>query len=148
MLRTLNSLATIIESHDTHRVPLRCVYTSVEHLQDLQRKGVVRLEGGCVGLSPLGWRKVQADADRRRREMPELAYQSKAADKVVRALRSLGGGWHETAEVERIAGVCGKYVRSWLNRLCRDGLVDRALGNSAAPGRFSPNAHIWRLRDV
>ena len=148
MIRTLNSLATLSERYETGRVPLRDVYTALEDLYALQRAGVLLVKRGYVELTALGLRKVEAETERRRAKEIDRAYRTKTAKRVVVAMQSLGDGWHSTADVERKAKVCDKNARFWLNRLRVDGRIERALGNSIAPGKYPPNSHVWRWRNV
>ena len=148
MLRTLNSLANLSERYETGRVPLRDVYTALEDLYTLQRKGVLLVKRGYVELTALGLRKVEAETERRRAKDIDRAYRTKVAKRVVVAMQSLGDGWHSTADVERKAKVCNKNARFWLNRLRVDGRIEQTRGNSIAPGKYPRGSYVWRWRDV
>lgn len=148
MIRTLNSLANLTEKYETGRVPLRDVYTALEDLYTLQRKGVLLVKRGYVELTALGLRKVEAETERRRAKDIDRAYRTKVAKRVVVAMQSLGDGWHSTADVERKAKVCNKNARFWLNRLHTDKRVDRAHGRMIDPEKYHSATYAWRWRNV
>ncbi len=144
MLRVLCNLAAEIETRGIERLPLRYVYTLLEDLYAMQRAGVLKVKGGRVELTEKGWNAVRNEAEHRRQQEIARQYRTSVAQRVVVALHQLGEGWHETSEVERRAGVCNKNARFWLNKMRKDGKVEREVGNQIDPDKYRTGVHVWR----
>jgi len=137
----LVDVAAVIESHEATRIPLGVVDVSLRALDRLRAAGLLRLEGGEVGLTPRGWRAV---VESTRPIGPLEAYVQRLRDvqavglRVGRALDALGEGWHATATIQARAGVSDKSARDWLRRLVEAGMIDRRDGRHGAS--------TWRRR--
>jgi len=137
----LVDVAAVIESHEATRIPLGVVDASLHALDRLRAAGLLRLEGGEVGLTPRGWRAV---VESTRPIGPLEAYVQRLRDvqavglRVGRALDALGEGWHATATIQARAGVSDKSAREWLSRLLRARRVERM---TARRGVI-----VWRTR--
>jgi hypothetical protein len=144
----LSRVAAAIEAHDVTRIRLGAIPTPLAELDRLRAAGLLRLEGGRVGLTPAGWRIVQ-ETDRwigpvetYTQTLPEAR---RVGLRVARALDDLAGRWVGSDEVARVAGVSRKSAREWLSRLWRDGQIHKQMGHRI-PGDHAPNAYLWRSR--
>tara|TARA_Y100000592_G_scaffold5338_1_gene7583 strand:+ start:7117 stop:7548 length:432 start_codon:yes stop_codon:yes gene_type:complete len=131
----LVDVAAVIESHEATRIPLGVVDASLRALNKLRAAGLLRLEGGEVGLTPRGWRAVVEST----RTIGRLeAYVQGRRDvrsvglRVARALDSLGPGWHDTKTIQTRGCVSDKSARDWLRRLHRARKIDHKEGRHGA----------------